>query len=98
MVKELFALHRIDTWDLVPLSLGKSSIGSHWVYEIKTKSNGLIQHYKARLVAKSFTKKYGMDYEDTFSQVAKMTTIVLSLWYFPFANGISYKWKLKTLS
>ena len=29
MIKELFALHRIETWDLVPLPLGKSSIGSH---------------------------------------------------------------------
>lgn len=82
----------------MPLLIDKSSIGSHWVYKIKTKSNGLIQRYKARLVMKSFTKRYGMDYEDTFTLVAKMTTIGLSLWLPPFASGISHKWKLKTLS
>ncbi|GJR33249.1 retrovirus-related pol polyprotein from transposon TNT 1-94 [Tanacetum coccineum] len=43
MAKELAALHQTQTWDLVPLPVGKRAIGSRWVYKIKTKSDGSIK-------------------------------------------------------
>jgi hypothetical protein len=52
MNEELFALHKTDTWDLVPLPSGKSVVGYRWVYKIKTNSDGSIERYKVRLVAK----------------------------------------------
>ncbi|GJR23450.1 ribonuclease H-like domain-containing protein [Tanacetum coccineum] len=75
------ALNRNNTRDITDLPKGRKHVGSKWVYKIKYKSNGEIERYKARFVAKGCSKKEGLDYEETFPPVVKMVTIryVLSL-------------------
>ena len=68
-------MHKTGTWDLVPLPLGKSVVGCRWVYKIKTNSDESIERFKSRLVVKGYSQQYGMDYEETFSPDAKMTTV-----------------------
>ncbi|KAL4320319.1 hypothetical protein GQ457_18G003820 [Hibiscus cannabinus] len=75
MREEIEALERNHTWDLVSLPPGKQTIGCKWVYKTKLKSDGSLERYKARLVAKCYTQQPGVDYLDTFSPVAKMTSI-----------------------
>ena len=53
----------------------QSLVGCRWVYKIKTKVDGSVERYKAHLVAKGFNQEYGIDYEGTFSPVARLTSI-----------------------
>jgi hypothetical protein len=76
---EYNALMKNNTWHLVPLKKGSNFIDSEWVFKIKYKVDGSLDKYKACLVAKGYKKCFGIDYEDTFSPVVKMSTIRLIL-------------------
>ena len=89
MKEELNALSKNHTWDLVTLPPGKSMVGCKWIYKIKTRSDGSIEHYKARLVAKGFTQEYGIDYEETFASVARISSVHALL-----AVAAASKWDL----
>ena len=75
MNEEMAALDANKTWDLVPLPKDKKAIGCKWVYKIKHNADGSISRYKARLVAKGYAQTYGIDYDETFSPVARMATV-----------------------
>jgi hypothetical protein len=75
MANELDALHKTHTWDMTTLAPGKSAVGCKWVYKIKTRVDGSVERYKAHLVARGFTQEYGIDYEETFAPVVRLTSV-----------------------
>lgn len=79
------------TWDLVELLEGKEPIGCKWLYKPKFKSDGSVDKYKAMLVAKCYSQREGIDYDETFALVAKLNTIRMMItlatkhhWSLPF--------------
>ena len=95
MKEELDALHKTGTWDLVDIPSGKSAIGCKWVYKIKTRSDGTIDRYKYRLVARGFTQEYGIDYEETFLLWLDFLLSGLLLQFPRLTNGHSFRWMSK---
>uniref|UniRef100_A0A2N9ENJ2 Reverse transcriptase Ty1/copia-type domain-containing protein n=1 Tax=Fagus sylvatica TaxID=28930 RepID=A0A2N9ENJ2_FAGSY len=75
MTNELDTLHKTHTWDMIALPPRKFAVGCKWVYKIKTRTDGSVECYKARLVVKGFTQEYGMDYEETCAPVARFTSV-----------------------
>jgi hypothetical protein len=75
MDEKMATLDATATWELVVLLEDKKIIGCEWVYKVKHNANGFVSKYKARLVTKGYAQTYGIDYEETYSLVAKMTTV-----------------------
>ena len=73
--KELTSIKANVTWDLVELPAGRSAIDSKWVFKIKRDATGNVERYKARLVARGFMQRYGVDFAETFAPVAKFASI-----------------------
>jgi hypothetical protein len=80
MKEEMDSLVNNQTWDLVQLPAGKRALQNKWVYKLKEEDGGK-KWYKARLVVKGFAQKKGIDFDEIFSPVVKMTSIrtILSL-------------------
>ncbi|KAL0543967.1 hypothetical protein IC582_019077 [Cucumis melo] len=68
-------LNRHTLWDYVDLPHGKRLISCKWIYKIKTHSDSTIERYKVRLVAKGYSQEYGIDYEEIYAPVARMTSV-----------------------
>ena len=75
MDKEIQALEMNHTWDVTSLPPGKSPIGCKWVYKVKLNLDGSVERFEARLVAKGYTQREGLDFLETFSLVAKTVSV-----------------------
>jgi hypothetical protein len=94
MNEEYHLFNGKHTWDLVPLPKGRKLVRCKWVYITKYASDGSVERHKAQLVSKGFSQVEGIDYNETFSPVAKMNSIHLVLALVPHINGRSIRWML----
>ena len=71
MKTEIKSLNETESWDLIPEQKGKNIIPDRWVYKFKHDSNGNIDKFEARYVAKSFKQSEEIEYSDTFPPTSK---------------------------
>ncbi|KAL0561698.1 hypothetical protein IC582_002138 [Cucumis melo] len=79
MQEEIEVLHNNKTWELVTLPQGRKPIGNKWVYKIKRNNDDQVEQYHARLVVKGYAHKEGIDFNEIFSPVVRLTTIRIVL-------------------
>ena len=72
---ELLALEKNQTWDVVPCPPSVKPLGSKFVFSIKLRFDGSIDRHKAQLVVLGNKQEYGLDDDETFAPVAKMTNV-----------------------
>ena len=95
MKEELDALHKTGTWDLVDLPSGKSVIGCKWVYKIKTRSDGTVDCYKARLFARVLLRSMGLIMRILLLMWLDFLMSELLLPFLRLTNGHSFRWMSK---
>ncbi|XP_020705677.1 uncharacterized protein LOC110116453 [Dendrobium catenatum] len=93
MADEFLALQKQGTWDLLPPPPAASILGCKWTFRKKYNADGTIARFKARLVAQGNRQEHGLDYDETFSPVAKLPTIRLM-----FTIALHNGWQIKQLN
>ena len=78
-----------DVCEIDPRLERMSVVTSKWIYKIKHAADDSIEKHKARFVARGFSQKEGIYYEETFSAVARYTSIRSIL-----ALAAVMKWKV----
>ena len=80
MEEEMSSLRKNNTYELVVLPKGKKALRNKWAFKIKKDGDKLVK-YKVRLVVKGFNQKKGIDFDEIFSPIVKMSSnrVVLGL-------------------
>ena len=79
MQEELESLRVNDTWQEEPSDRVSSGdiVTGKWVYRLKTDDQNRVTQFKARYVARGFTQRYGVNYEETHAPVVRMQNVHL---------------------
>jgi hypothetical protein len=77
MQSEMDAVEKNCTWELADLPRGHNAITLKWVFKLKRDETGAIVKHKARLVARDFVQREGIDFDDTFALVVRMESVRL---------------------
>lgn len=95
MDDEMQSLKENETFKITQLPPGKKTVGGRWVYSLKSDADGS-EKYKARYVAKGYSQKEGIDYEETFSPTADMTTVRVVMQKAVHADLVLHQMDVKT--
>ena len=82
----------MGTWELTDSPPNRVPITNKWVFVKKFSKDSKLQKYKVRLVARGFTQRLGMDYNETFSPVIHLETICAIL-----AQVVKEDWEIQQM-
>ena len=86
---EVASLNKAGTYILVPRPQHRNVIGCGIVFKVKRGPDGKIIKYKARIVAKGYAQKYGVDYEETYAPVVRYSSLRLII-----SLAANYDWEM----
>lgn len=96
MEEEMDSLKTSKVWELVEVPKNSTIVENKWVYKLKTDTNGNIQKFRARLVAKGFSQREGIDFNETFSPVVRFDSIRILLTVIVQENLVLKQFDVKT--
>ncbi|GKC73169.1 retrovirus-related pol polyprotein from transposon TNT 1-94, partial [Tanacetum coccineum] len=77
MQEEIHEFKILQVWELVPCPDKVMLIKLKWIYKVKTDEFGGVLKNKARLVAQGFRQEEGIDFKESFAQVARIEAICI---------------------
>ena len=89
ITNEFQSIMKNDVWEVVSRPQGKSVVTSKWIFNIKHEQYSSMEKHKARIVARGFSQKEGIDYDETFALVTWYTSIITII-----AIASAMGWKL----
>nr|GEV49450.1 hypothetical protein [Tanacetum cinerariifolium] len=95
MKEELNEFERLEVWELVPRLDKLMLITLKWIYKVKLDELGGILKNKARLVARGYRQKEGIDFEESFAPVARLKAVRIFLAFAAHMNMIVYQMDVK---
>ena len=96
MKSEIGSMYENKVWTLTDLPVDRRAIENKWIFKKKTDTDGNVTIYKARLVAKGYRQVQGVDYDETFSLVAKLKSVRIMLAIVAFYDYEIWQMDVKT--
>nr|GEU69063.1 retrovirus-related Pol polyprotein from transposon TNT 1-94 [Tanacetum cinerariifolium] len=97
MQEELNEFERLKVWELVPRPYCLMVITLKWIYKVKLDELGGVLKNKARLAAKGYRQKEGIDFEESFAPVARLEVIRIFIAFDAHMNMVVYEMDVKIL-
>ncbi|GJR94311.1 integrase, catalytic region, zinc finger, CCHC-type containing protein [Tanacetum coccineum] len=96
MQEEINEFERLGVWELVPRPYKVMVITLKWIYKVNLDELGGILKNKARLVARGYRQEEGIDFEESFTPVARLEAIRIFLAFAAHINMVVYQVDVKT--
>nr|GEV45954.1 retrotransposon protein, putative, unclassified [Tanacetum cinerariifolium] len=97
MQEELHQFDRLQVWELVDKPFSKTVIKLKWLWKNKKDEDQTVIRNKARLVAKGYAQEEGIDFEESFTPVARLEAIRIFIAYAAHKSFLIHQMDVKTV-
>ncbi|GJX38353.1 retrovirus-related pol polyprotein from transposon TNT 1-94 [Tanacetum coccineum] len=96
MQEEIHQFDRLNIWELVDKPFGKTVINLKWLWKNKKDEDNTVIRNTTRLVAKGYRQEEGIDFEESFSPVARLEVVWIFVAYAAHKSFTIYQMEIKT--